>query len=65
VLSAPVPAGSELTLGEKVVGRVTSPVVSPARGPIALALVRREAAVGDELSVADGVSATVVELPFA
>ena len=65
VLSAPVPSGTELTLADKVVGRVSSPVVSPARGPLALALVRREAAVGDTLAAGDGVTGTVVELPFA
>ena len=54
-----------LRLGEKEVGRVTSPVVSPAHGPIALALVRREAAPGDTLAAGDdGVTAVVVELPF-
>ena len=38
--------------------------LSPAHGPIALALVRREAGVGDVLRVGDGdVTATVVELP--
>jgi folate-binding protein YgfZ len=64
-LSEPVEAGAELRLGEKVVGRVTSPVISPAHGPIALALVRREAAPGDTVSVGgEGVTATVSELPF-
>lgn len=64
-LSAPIEAGAVLRLGEKEVGRVTSPVLSPAHGPIALALVRREAAPGDTVSVGDeGVTATVSELPF-
>jgi folate-binding protein YgfZ len=62
-LSAPVEPGTELKLGEKVVGRVSSPVVSPAHGPIALALVRREAAPGDELTAGEA-TATVAELPF-
>ena len=62
-LSQPVPAGTELHLGERPVGSITSPVVSPRLGPIALALVRREAEPGAELS-ADGATATVVELPF-
>ncbi|CAA9519617.1 MAG: tRNA-modifying protein YgfZ [uncultured Solirubrobacteraceae bacterium] len=66
VLSAPVPSGEELRVGEKVVGKVGTAVVSPARGPLALALVRREAPVGSTVHVGDGgVSATVVELPFA
>jgi folate-binding protein YgfZ len=63
-LSEPAPAGAELRLGERVVGRVASAVVSPAYGPIALALVRREAAVGDSVAVEGGASAEVVELPF-
>ena len=53
-LSAPVPTGTPLLLGEREVGRVGSSVVSPRLGPIALALVRREAAVGDELVAGDG-----------
>ena len=63
-LSDPVAGGAELRLGERVVGRVATSVVSPAYGPIALALVRREAAVGDSVEVA-GATALVVVLPFA
>jgi folate-binding protein YgfZ len=63
-LSAPAPTGSELRLGEKVVGRLGSSVESPALGPIGLALVRREAAPGDTVDVA-GVSALIVDVPFA
>jgi tRNA-modifying protein YgfZ len=64
-LSEPVEPGTPLRLGEKEVGRVTSAVVSPTHGPIALALVRREAAPGDTLAAGDdGVTATVSELPF-
>ena len=64
-LSEPAEVGAELQLGERVVGRLTSSVVSPAYGPIALALVRREAAVGDTVEVEGGATAEVVELPFA
>ena len=64
-LSEPAPAGAELRLGERVVGHLSSSLVSPAHGPIALALVRREAAIGDTVAVAGGASAEVVELPFA
>jgi len=65
-LDAPAATGDELRLGEKVVGRVGSAVVSPTFGPIALALVRREAEPGTALAVGDGATtATVVELPFA
>jgi len=63
-LSAPAPAGSELRLGEKVVGKLGSSVVSPELGPIGLALVRREAGPGDTVSV-DGVSGLIVDVPFA
>ena len=65
-LSEPVPAGTPLRLGEKEVGRVGSSVVSPTLGPIALAIVRREAAPGDTLAAgAAGATAEVVDLPFA
>ena len=62
-LSEPAERGAELLLGEKVVGRVGSSCVSPRLGPIALALVRREAAPGGTVLV-DGAEAEVVELPF-
>jgi folate-binding protein YgfZ len=73
-LSAPVEPGTPLLLGEKQVGKVASSVVSPALGPIALAIVRREASPGDELRAGEAsaageqsageVTAEVVELPF-
>jgi folate-binding protein YgfZ len=56
--------GAELRLGDKVVGQVGSTCVSPRLGPIALALVRREAAPGDTVDVVGGGEAEVVELPF-
>jgi folate-binding protein YgfZ len=61
--SATVPSGTELQLGDRVVGRVGSSVVSPRLGAIGLALVRREAAPGDELTAGDA-TAVVTELPF-
>jgi folate-binding protein YgfZ len=64
-LSAPASPGDELRLGEAVVGALTSVAISPAHGPIGLALVRRAAGPGDQLAVGDGpVTATVAELPF-
>ena len=64
-LSEPVASGEPLRLGEREVGRVGSSVLSPAHGPIGLAIVRREASPGDTLAVGDGgATATVVELPF-
>ncbi|MFI4994142.1 MAG: YgfZ/GcvT domain-containing protein [Solirubrobacterales bacterium] len=65
-LSEPATTGDELRLGEKPVGRLGSTVVSPRLGPIALAIVRREAEPGATLSAgAHGASAQVAELPFA
>ena len=64
-LSAPARSGDAILLGERPVGAVGSASVSPALGPIALALVRREAAPGENVTVGDeGTSAEVVELPF-
>jgi folate-binding protein YgfZ len=63
-LHGPAAPGEPLTLGEREVGRVGTVVDSPTLGPIALALVRREAEPGAELGVAGGGTATVVELPF-
>jgi len=63
-LSAPVAPGTPLALGEREVGRVGSSVVSPRFGPIALAIVRREASVGDELAAGEA-RALVADLPFA
>jgi folate-binding protein YgfZ len=62
-LSAPGARGDEIAFGDKVVGRLGSVCESPRLGPIGLALVRREAAPGDEVLVA-GTPATLVELPF-
>jgi folate-binding protein YgfZ len=63
-LSAAVEPGAALTLGEKEVGSVATSCISPALGPIALAIVRREAEPGATLEVAGGATAEVVELPF-
>jgi folate-binding protein YgfZ len=62
-LSQPVGHGEPIVLGEREVGRIGSATVSPTHGPIALALVRREASPGDTVAV-DGATAEVVELPF-
>jgi tRNA-modifying protein YgfZ len=64
-LSAATAPGAALRLGEKEVGTLGGAVVSPALGPIGLAIVRREAEPGTELTVGeDGVTAEVVALPF-
>ena len=62
-LSEPGERGSDILLGERVVGRVASTTVSPRFGPIALALVRREAEPGSTVTV-NGADAEVVGLPF-
>ena len=64
-LSAPVDSGAEITFGDRFVGRVSSVAESPVLGPIALALVRREAPVGSTVTVAASAMAEVVELPFS
>lgn len=64
-LSAAATPGAALKLGDKEVGTLGGAVVSPALGPIGLAIVRREAEPGTELLVGeDGVTAEVVALPF-
>jgi len=63
--SAPARRGESLVLGEKEVGRVGSAAISPAFGPIGLAILRREAEPGTTVAVGeDGVTAEVVGLPF-
>jgi folate-binding protein YgfZ len=64
-LSAPIRHGDVLRLGEREVGTVGTVCLSPALGPVALAVIRREANAGDRLAVGDGeTTAEVVELPF-
>jgi folate-binding protein YgfZ len=65
-LSAPAAHGDPLLLGDREVGTIGSSCLSPAHGPIALAIVRREAADGERLAVGGGGGATaeLVELPF-
>ena len=64
-LSGPAEPGATLRLGEKEVGRLGSVGISPALGPIGLAILRREAEPGAELAVGeDGVTAEVTALPF-
>jgi folate-binding protein YgfZ len=65
-LSAPASTGDQLYLGERVVGQVGSVALSPHHGPIALALVRREAEPGATVLVGNSAAkAEVVELPFS
>ena len=65
-LSRPALTGDPLFMGERLVGRLGSVAESPRFGPIALALVRREAQPGSAITVGDAAApATVVELPFS
>jgi tRNA-modifying protein YgfZ len=64
-LPEPAAAGAPVHHGEKEVGAITSSCVSPIRGPIALALVRREVEPGAMLAVGDArLPSRLVELPF-
>jgi folate-binding protein YgfZ len=64
-LSEPAASGEQLLLGERPVGALGSVALSPTLGPIALALVRREAEPGSFVSVGEhGASAEVLALPF-
>ena len=65
-LGAPAERGDTVTAGDREVGALGSMVVSPRLGPIALAILRREVAPGDTVTVgAAATPAEVVALPFA
>ena len=55
----PVAAGDPVRAGEREVGTVGTAVISPAEGPLALAILRREAEPGGEVTVGDGTPAVV------
>ncbi len=64
-LEAPADAGHSIMLGDREVGRMGTAVVSPAHGPIGLAVIRREAEPGARVEVGDErIGAEVVPLPF-
>ena len=64
-LSEPAAHGDAVLAEDRVIGSVGSACVSPRHGPIALALLRREAAPGDTVAVGEvAAPAQVVELPF-
>ncbi|HEX6458915.1 MAG TPA: glycine cleavage T C-terminal barrel domain-containing protein [Thermoleophilaceae bacterium] len=63
-LTAEAEHGAPITFGDREVGTIGSTCVSPAHGPIALALIRREAQPGATVTVGEGIEAEVVELPF-
>ena len=64
LLAAPVADGAPVHLGERLLGHVGTSVLSPALGPIALAILRREAEPGARVTVDGDVDAEVVDVPF-
>jgi folate-binding protein YgfZ len=62
--ATPARVGEPIRLGERELGSIGTAVLSPAKGPIALAIVRREAQAGATVMVGEGLEAEVVELPF-
>jgi len=60
--AGPVAAGDKIELDGKEIGTVGTAVISPARGPLALAILRREAEPGTEVLVGGGTVAKVAEL---
>ncbi|MGZ5320188.1 MAG: CAF17-like 4Fe-4S cluster assembly/insertion protein YgfZ [Solirubrobacterales bacterium] len=64
-LSGEASEGAALRLGERELGSVGTACVSPVHGPIALAIVRREAEPGATVEVEGGLTAEIAELPFA
>ena len=58
----PLEAGAVVRLGERELGTIGTAVLSPARGPLALAILRREAEPGTEVEVGDGQRAVVEEI---
>lgn len=63
-LGSPVQAGDPVWLGDRELGSVGTAVLSPAHGPIALAILRREAAPGARVVVGADIAAEVVDPPF-
>ena len=63
-LAGPAADGDPVRLGERELGTIGTAVLSPARGSIALAILRREAEPAATVEVGDGNSAEVVALPF-
>jgi folate-binding protein YgfZ len=65
LLSGPARVGDELSLDDRTVGSIGTACLSPALGPIALAIVRHEAEPGATLQVGrDSVTAKLIQLPF-
>lgn len=63
-LDGPANNGDPVRLGERELGKVGTAVLSPARGPVALAILRREAELGDTVAVGEACTAEVVAQVF-
>ena len=63
-LERPATHGDAVLLGDREVGVLGTAALSPAHGPIALAILRREAEPGVKVSLQGGAEAEVVGLPF-
>ena len=64
-LEAPATDGDAIVFDGREVGRLGTAVLSPALGPLALAVVRREAQPGDRVEVGErAIGAAVAEVPF-
>jgi len=61
--AARLPVGAAVSLDGRELGTVGTAVLSPARGPLALAILRREAEPGVEVEVAGAGAARVEEIP--
>jgi len=59
---AEVAGGDPVTLEGREIGTIGTAVLSPARGPLALAILRREAEPGAEVLVGEGTTARVEEI---
>ena len=59
---SPVEVGDPVSIDGREVGTIGTAVLSPARGPLALAILRREAEPGAEVLVGEGVRAKVEEI---
>ncbi|MBA2546659.1 MAG: folate-binding protein YgfZ [Solirubrobacterales bacterium] len=64
-VSAGAEPGEAVANDDRELGAVATVAVSPRLGPIALAVLRREAEPGDKVKLAGGGEAEVLELPFA
>ena len=63
-LTAAAASGDPVRLGDRELGTIGTAVLSPAHGPIALAILRREGEPGARVAVGEGVEAELVTLPF-